>query len=266
MGTKRFSEWVLLLLFGFNLHAGFGAQVYQVPDDQMIPQYARASIRSRSGGFNVAVSLRVMTDQLGRVTYAHAFEGPRTAYGAAEQAERKLQFTPFLQNGKPVRASFIDEVWLLPLERWLSPRVPFPSIRDPRTLTLRMERRSWCFEPRCLYYDVEVRSDGRVKLVQGGFVFQNPKVYTGALSSQALTALIDEFRKADFFSLRDAYVSTVTDCQGAILSILFDGRQKSVGEYCGVSEGAPNALSNLEKRFDDLVNSAPWLHPSKRPS
>jgi hypothetical protein len=106
---------------------------------------------------------------------------------------------------------------------------------------------------------VEVQGDGKVHFLQAGFTFRHPKVYTGNLSSEALTTLIDEFRKADFFSMKDAYVTDVTDCQGAILSISFDGRKKSVGEYCGVSAGAPKPLFELEKRFDDIVNTKPWL-------
>ena len=183
----------------------------------------------------------------------------KPAYRAAEEAERKLRFEPFVRNGKAVGASFIDEVWLLPLEGWLTPRVPFPYIRDSRSLLVKMERRAWCFEPRCASYEVEVHGDGQVRLLQRRFTFRNPKAYTGNMPPAGLTSLVDEFRKADFFSLKPAYVTDVTDCQGTMISIAFDGRSKSVSEYCGVSAGAPRALFNLEKRFDEIVKTKQWL-------
>lgn len=235
-------------------------KVYDAFDEKLHNfEIQRASIRSAYSGFNEPVVVKVIIDRQGNVESVHAFGGPRGAFQEAERAEKLLKFKPVLRNGRPVRASFEDHVNIYPLERWSDPRVPFPPIEDRSTVSLRMERRAFCFEPRCMCYTVEIDANRRVEVVESRFCYLHPQQFRGTISQQNFKELIEEFRRADFFSMRGSYVADLTDGQGALLTIGFDRRRKTVAEYDGILVGAPDVLRHLEDRFDELAGTSKWV-------
>ena len=68
--------------------------------------------------------------------------------------------------------------------------------------------------------------------------------------------MLAAFRRADFFSLRDAYVGPITDSERYVVSIEFDGRKKTVDEYAGFWAGKPDALDALETELFTLSHKA----------
>ncbi len=234
--------------------------VYKVPDEELFKhEPGRATIHSAHSGFNAPVFVRVVVDRQGNVVSARAFDGPARAFREAEAAEKQLKFKPFIRNGRPVHASFVDDVSVYPLERWSKPRLPFPPIRNWSSMHLTMERLAYCSEPRCTAYVLQVRADRTVHLAESRWRFSHPVQFTGTMSPEDYKTMLDEFRQADFFSMLDRYTVNMTDGAGTKISISFDGWEKTVLEYDGILDGAPDSLRHLADRIDQLTGAQNWL-------
>jgi hypothetical protein len=139
--------------------------------------------------------------------------------------------------------------------------VPFPDVKDMTTLRMTLTR-SMCFGT-CPDYTVEVRGDGAVEFTGRRFVFVVGNQH-GRISPGAVTELLAEFRRADFFSLKDSYASMATDYPTYTVGIEFDGRKKSVRDYAGRSVGMPEAVTILEQAIDRLSGAGKWIrNPAK---
>lgn len=82
---------------------------------------------------------------------------------------------------------------------------------------------------------------------------------TAKISHASLVELVDFFRKANYFSLNDRYVSGVTDNPAYETSISFDGVSKSVPDYVGKSAGMPPTVSDVEAAIDRLSGVCKWV-------
>jgi hypothetical protein len=120
----------------------------------------------------------------------------------------RRRFKPFERDGTPVRATFTDYVAIVPPEEWASPRVPFPAIQDWSTLRIRLQRTA-CYGT-CPGYSVELRGDGEVLFEGEGNVLIVGR-HRGRISKEALAGLVADFRDANYFSVKDEYVSMTTD-------------------------------------------------------
>jgi hypothetical protein len=71
--------------------------------------------------------------------------------------------------------------------------------------------------------------------------------------------LISDFEQADYFSLNDSYTSFgVSDMPFVTTSIRIGGRTKTVRHYLG-DRSAPEQLTELENKIDEIVNSDQWI-------
>lgn len=134
--------------------------------------------------------------------------------------------------------------------------VAFPEIHDWNSLRITL-RRSPCYG-RCPTYEVEVHGDGTV-LYDGKENVATKGKRTGKISHASLVELVDLFRRADYFSLHDRYVSGVTDNPTYETSISFDGLSKSVLDYVGRSAGMPSTVSEVEDAIDRLSGADKWV-------
>ena len=66
------------------------------------PGYPAEAKAARARG---SVPVRVVVDEGGRVSSAHAFGGPKALWQAAEDAARDALFAPTLLSGRPVKVS-----------------------------------------------------------------------------------------------------------------------------------------------------------------
>jgi ankyrin repeat protein len=207
-------------------------------------------------GHEIYVTLRVIVTPFGKIESAKAIDGPKEFYVEAEKIETEREFKPFLKNGIPVRASIQDYVSILPPVQWAIDKVPFPEIKDWNSLRITLQR-TGCLGM-CPEYSVEIRGDGSVTFTGGSFA-----LITGAhheqIPTNVVVDLVNQFRVADYFSLKNKYNWDVTDNPTYTTSIQFDGNKKEVIDYVGLEAGMPEVVESLENSIDDAVGIQKWL-------
>jgi hypothetical protein len=111
----------------------------------------------------------------------------------------------------------------------------------------------------CPVYTVSVGGDGQVAYNGIDFV-DVTGAQTAAIDPAAVQALADEMIAAGYLEMEDAYMNQeVTDMPYAITSLaLSDGTTKRIEHYYGDST-APQALTDLEARIDEVANTAQWV-------
>jgi ankyrin repeat protein len=70
--------------------------------------------------------------------------------------------------------------------------------------------------------------------------------------------MVETFRAADYFSLKDKYMWGATDLPTYKTSISIDGRTKEVVDYAGQQVGMPESVSKLEETIDRLSGVERW--------
>lgn len=134
--------------------------------------------------------------------------------------------------------------------------VPFPEIHDWNSLRITLSRGA-CYGT-CPIYEIAIHGDGTV-LYEGKAYVETQGKKNAKISHAALVQLVDAFRKADYFSLADKYVSGVTDHPRYVTSISFDGVSKSVLDYVGREVGMPVGVSEVEAAIDRLSGASQWI-------
>jgi ankyrin repeat protein len=182
---------------------------------------------------------------------------PSSVLAQADAMVRSLHFKPFERAGHPVSVTFDRDVALLPPQLKPARRVPFPKVKDWKTVKITLGR-TGCFGT-CPSYKVEVRGDGSV-LYEGRDYVAFTGTHRGLVPQSNVIELVKLFEKADYYSLRDEYRASVTDNPTQTMSISIDGRQKQVEDYVGLSAGMPLAVEQLELAIDRLSGSERWTH------
>jgi len=166
------------------------------------------------------------------------------------------QYKPFERNGHPVVAKVRESVAVLPIRKRSEVHIPFPEIHDWNSLRITLSR-SGCYGM-CSTYDIEIHGDGTVLYDGKAFVGTTGRERV-KISQPSLVKLVDVFRKADYFSLADGYVSGVTDLPTCASSISFDGLSKSVLDYEGRDVGMPPGVSDVQAAIDQLSGASKWV-------
>jgi Domain of unknown function (DUF6438)/Gram-negative bacterial TonB protein C-terminal len=202
------------------------------------------------------IGVRVTVDPAGNVISAIADKSVSSdLQSRAEAAVKNVHFRPFERNGHTVSVSFADRVAVLPPE--LIPRihVPFPTIRNWDSVRVKL-RRIGCFGT-CPSYRVEIHGDGSI-LYEGQSYVAVTGAHHGSISKETFAQLIDAFRNADYYSLKDEYVWPATDLSTYETSIEIDGKLKKIKDYAGEQVGMPLSVSKLEAEIDRLVDTERW--------
>ncbi len=127
-------------------------------------------------------------------------------------------------------------------------------------------------------YDLTIKSDGTVTFKQipvSSLRNPHPSVagepITSKVSVVTVAALVAEFERVNFFSLRDRYWKEEDDCPGGVMpdftaaeiSITLNGKSKSIFHYYGCIDKNrftyPADLQALATKIDTLVNTKQWL-------
>lgn len=117
--------------------------------------------------------------------------------------------------------------------------------------------RTACFGA-CPVYSITIYGNGTV--IYHGESFVNVTgVATRQIAPEKVHALVAEFYRINYFSLKDQYSSDVTDMPSQITSITIAGSSKRVENYVS----GPQVLFQLEDKIDETAGSADW---TKRPS
>ena len=169
---------------------------------------------------------------------------------------RTWRYKPFERNGQRVTAEVRESIAILPMDELPEVHVPFPEIRDWKSLRITLSR-SPCYG-NCPAYAIEIHGDGTVAY-EGQSNVGTTVRKKGKISQASLVKLVDAFRKADYFSLAAGYASGVTDMPTCVTSIGFDGVSKSVLNYVGGNAGMPAVVSELEAAIDRLSGDYKWI-------
>lgn len=134
--------------------------------------------------------------------------------------------------------------------------VPFPDVKDLATVKINLIR-TRCFGT-CPSYKVEIDGSGVVVFHGGDFVLV-PGRHTAHVPESSVRALLEAFRRADYFSAKDSYTASVTDNPTYITSLSIDGRSKKVIDCVGEEAGMPDSIRTLEKKIDEVAGTERWL-------
>ena len=133
-------------------------------------------------------------------------------------------------------------------------QTPTPDDLDEVVITL---ERTACFGT-CPVYKLTVYGNGTVVYEGRRFVRIEGK-RTTTIGEDKVRQLLSEFERAGYFSLKDSYEERMaTDMPSAFTSLTIDGKTKAVRHYHG-DFGAPEELTELEDRIDEVVDSDRWV-------
>lgn len=207
-------------------------------------------------GFGSHVNLKIVVTPSGVVQSATPMSGRKEWYSEATALAMTWQYTPFERRGTPVYATFPSSVFVVPPERRPDEQVPFPEVRDWRSVRITL-RRTRCFGA-CPSYRLTIFGDGRVVYTGDGHV-QFCGEYRGHVAMDIVRQLVNAFKEADYFNLFDRYEVGFTDLPTYITSITFDDKTKSVLDYGGVGAGMPEVVDSLENSIDRLAGPKVWV-------
>ena len=202
-----------------------------------------------------ALELRVEVDKNGAVTSVRVAYGPEESHEAAVALAKTWRYKPFERDGQTVLATFTDFVSILPPERAVTGRVPFPVAHDWATVKITLNRTPG-FGPGAPY---EVQIDGNGDVLLKGVAGERRL----QISREALERLLDVFRKAKYFSLDREYRLGAEDLPTCITSISIGGQSMSVTDYGGLQVGMPASVRDVEEAIDEAAGTRDWLKPSR---
>lgn len=153
-----------------------------------------------------------------------------------------------------------------------SSRDSFPEVRKDKLLI--SLQRTACYGS-CPDYKVTIDGKGNVVFitrppVDGGdsAVHREYSYFSGVrvsgthrtlVSKGDVATLLQKFKAADFFSLKDEYRSGVTDNPTYILSIDTGNGSKTVVDYVGKRAGMPPVVTNLQDAVDKIAGTDRWI-------
>jgi hypothetical protein len=140
-----------------------------------------------------------------------------------------------------------------PADRSTSSAAPAPAITLERTA---------CFGG-CPVYTISVSPSGEVQY-DGRAHVRKVGAATGKVPSQLVDALLSELERGGYFTFAERYTSPepacgryVTDSPTIITSVTLGGRTKQITHDYGCG-AVPGALTVLERRIDEALNSGQW--------
>ena len=84
--------------------------------------------------------------------------------------------------------------------------------------------------------------------------------YRTMVSKADVASLLQKFKSADFFSLKDEYRAAVTDNPTYILSIDTGNGRKTVVDYVGKEAGMPAVVTTLQDAVDRVAGTERWIN------
>jgi len=136
----------------------------------------------------------------------------------------------------------------------------FPDIGSaPVTISL---SRSACFGA-CPVYRLDIDAKGAVTFVGERYVAV-PGKHRSQIEPGAVSALLNVFRAANFFSLKDAYRARVTDLPTTTITLTIGSQRKTVVDYGGMNAGMPGDVLALENTIDAAADSEKWVKGNAR--
>jgi ankyrin repeat protein len=86
-----------------------------------------------------------------------------------------------------------------------------------------------------------------------------PGMHTDKVDPEGVRRLAARFIAADFYSMDDSYMASVTDKPGYELSLSINGNTKQVQDYVGAWVGMPAVIKELEDAVDAFARTQRWI-------
>lgn len=168
-------------------------------------------------------------------------QAPPSAVADAAIAQiRTWRFMPFKVSGRAVHAWLVAGFALVEEQDRPAAHVSFPAVTDVTKVVMTYDESG----PRDLPRTVTVHGDGHVDIANTSVLSQQH--FQATIPESQVMGLIDGFRRADFFSLKDDYGGGPSDVTRRRISITIDGQAKTVGDNEGQFGGLPDAILTLE--------------------
>jgi hypothetical protein len=224
-----------------------------------VSQTELEAIRRAGDSSSVGVSFIVGKD--GRVESTATVYGPKEYLAEAERLIRARTFQPFVVDGKAVRAKLYEQVEIYPLEQWAEVRIPFPEVKDWDKVQISFAIAG--NEGSGYGYTVALHGNGVVQF-NGGSSSRVPGMHVARMAPAQVKEVVEEFRRADFYSLRNSYSVRAFDAATFTTSINIDGQVKRVAEVMGPQAGMPDVVKALESRVAAATGVNRWLQGDER--
>lgn len=254
---RRTSVFAAALLAASLMSAQTLSVNYDTARSHEIPPHRRSiPLKGVRPGFS-QLHLTLTVSAAGDVTHAEATgdKNSEPRWPDVESEVYQWKFTSFEQDGRAVAATVEEYIDLVPPERLPSHHVTPPALRPDSKIAITLNR-SGCFG-NCPSYSVTLTPEGIV-FEGGGFVVATGR-HAASVDPDAVRALAAHFIKADFYSMANEYIASVTDCPTYQLSITVDSHTKRVTDYVGSWEGMPAIITELEDAVDKLANTDRWI-------
>lgn len=151
-------------------------------------------------------------------------------------------------------AVIVGCIYLAWSQRWRL--TPFPSNVDRAQLKMKL-RRTTCFGS-CPAYSVVVLGDGTVRYCGAAHVHV-PGQHTSHISPQAVTDLLEDFRRARFIAAQPEYRFPISDWPTNVLTLKIGTKKTTVVDYAGRRAGMPSEITTLEHQFDEIAGTDQWV-------
>lgn len=87
-----------------------------------------------------------------------------------------------------------------------------------------------------------------------------PGVHIDSIDKQRVRDLVEQFRAANFFALKDKYFAPINDSSSYVLTFRAGTNIKRVVDHVGEKAGMPASVSALEDAVDRAAGTARWIH------
>ena len=140
----------------------------------------------------------------------------------------------------------------------------------PKDLKITLERLG-CLGV-CPAYSLVIKANGSVLFNRKNFInrknFKKTRAnFEDQITEEQIKQIIDDFEKANFFLLRNSYVTENDGCKkyppdgsAEKLSIRINGKKKTVFHYLGCGK---TIIRNLSEKIDKITNSNRWIEERK---
>jgi hypothetical protein len=269
----KLTMWILLPLMIAACHATDPAPevgFYQL-DGQRISGSTSVTAPSTD---DLGLTILVTVDTAGDVIAAEPVDNySKLDPGPGLAAVRQWKFHPQSFDGKPVTAVGTVSISYNMPEIAADPHAAFPP-DDPAQTEIALDRGA-CFGT-CPAYHVSITGDGTVRFSTGNEHFEGtaaavhlayngngvllPGTHTAHIDPATVAHLVDRFRAAHFFGLKDDYTAGVTDNPTQYLALHIGGAHKAVKDYVGTWVGMPQVVRELEDAVDAAAGTARWVY------
>lgn len=226
------------------------------------PLYVRLKAPPKQESYLFGIAFRVIVDPDGAVISAIAVpekpESPPELVTQAESLVRALKFKPFERDGHAITAGFQTYVRVLPPELKPAQHVPFPKVRDWKSVRITLHRTMGAFG-HAPAYTVEILGDGQV-FYNGEYLVAFAGKHRAIVPREQVVELVKLFARANFYSLADKYALGNSEGSQVTTSIQINGRRKQLLDISGVAVGMPLAAERLEDAIDRIAGSERWVH------